>query len=253
MFLIITRRRVLSGIAGMVVLGVSSVLLWTAGAGQPAWGPVQVAVYHTHTTESFMPDLYGSAWRDRDPNEYSFTLDRARNMVRVGEALCRRLEELGINTVHDKTVHDVRGKAFAYQASRATVERLLGTYPTLRLVLDLHRDAPGRAQTVGTSAGAPTARIMFVIGRDNPRWRENYALAKRLLMVLLEEFPDLNRGIRMNPGKYNQDLAPHVLLVEVGGATASLEECIRGAERLAEVIARYLREQAPLRGVPAPR
>ncbi len=252
MFLIINRRRMLSGIAGMVVLGVGSALFWTAGAGEPVRGPVQVAIYHTHTTESFMPDLYGVE-AHKDPNKYSFTLDRARNMVKVGEALCRRLRELGISTVHDKTVHDIRGKKFAYQASRATVKRLLRTYPTLRLVLDLHRDAPGRAQTVGTSAGASTARIMFVIGRDNPRWRENYALAKGLLMVLLEEFPDLNRGIRMNPGKYNQDLAPHILLVEVGGATASLEECIRGAERLAEVIARYLREQAPPLRAPAPR
>ena len=52
--------------------------------------------------------------------------------------------------------------------------------------------------------------------------------------------PGLIKSIFMAKGNYNQDLAPHSILLEVGTHTNSLEEAEVGAREFAEVLPQFL-------------
>ncbi len=210
-------------------------LSWNLADGQPA-----VLIYHSHATESFSPT---SAY---DETSDYHTLDTEQNMVSVGAHLASLLEAQGIKVIHDTALHDEPSYTDAYISSRKSVQDYLKAYPTIRLVLDLHRDAyedeNGNqvAQTV-FSQGTRIAPLMFVVGSDygggnHPNWQENLALALKLQTLIDERCPGICRNINLRSQKFNQDLSPNTLLVEVGSAGNSHDEALRAAEILASGI-----------------
>ena len=212
-------------------------LSWDLADGQPA-----VLIYHSHATESFSPP---SAY---DETSDYHTLDTSQNMVSVGAHLASLLEAQGIRVIHDTTLHDAPSYTDAYGNSRKSVQDYLKTYPTIRLVLDLHRDAyedeNGNqvAQTV-FSQGTRIAPLMFVVGSDygggnHPNWQENLALALKLQTLISNNCPGICRNINLRSQKFNQDLSPGTLLVEVGSAGNAHDEAIRAVEILASGIVR---------------
>lgn len=198
-----------------------------------------VLILHTHATESYSGEEYAqsSAYR---------TLDEHYNMVSVGEELARLLEEAGIQVIHDTTLHDYPSYTGSYEEARQTVRRYLEEYPSIQLVLDLHRDAAEdeNGNQVATTTRLPigeTAQLMLVLGSDaggleHPGWERNLALAVKLQAALEKQNPGITRPTRLTTQRYNQDLLPGMLLVEVGAAGNTRAQALLAMEPLSQAI-----------------
>lgn len=197
---------------------------WELRGHQPT-----VLIFHSHATESYSDT--GAAYR---------TTDEDRNMVSVGARVAEILEAEGIRVIHSRTLHDHPSYDGAYASSRQEVKALLEQYPSVRLVLDLHRDASdtadGQLRTAVRLSQGSAARLMLVMGGGHDRWEENLSLALKLQLQLEAEAPGITRPIDLRTGRFNQDLCTGTLLVEVGGAGDSHAEALAAAEILARAI-----------------
>lgn len=213
---------------------------FAAAAGEE--GP-QVLIVHTHGSEAYtMP-----AGQEYVPSGDCRTTDNSCNVVRVGEELAKTLEEAGLTVLHDTTLHDYPEYSGAYGRSLTTVEGYLQKYPTISLVLDVHRDAvsdgEGNAyKVVSNVAGLNAAQMAFVIGTDgggleHPNWRENLKLAAAVQQRLTEDFPTLMRPITVRNSRYNQHTTAGSLLIEMGAAGNSLDEALLSARLLGRAVA----------------
>lgn len=210
----------------------------------PQEGP-QVLIVHTHACEAYTPDGT-DVYLESDTSR---TLDTDYNMVRVGREVKAVLEEMGLTVLHDETLHDYPSYNSAYTNSRATVETYLEQYPSIRIVLDLHRDALVAAdgtiyKAVTTIDGEPTAQVMLVMGSDNggnfPLWQENLTLAFQIQKSMDTLYPTLARPITLRSSHYNQYLSTGALLVEVGCHGNTLQEALRGARLFARAAGQVL-------------
>lgn len=208
----------------------------------------QVLIYHTHTTESFLPE---ADWYDDKYPTRSF--DSERNVTAVGDALCEALAKRGISSVHDCTVHDYPSFTGAYANSAETIKRNLEQYPSIKIVIDLHRD--GIVNTDG-SLSAPVAEIngknaaqfMIISGCDDgtmdmPNYIENFKLACLLQNCAENAYPELARAVLFDYRRYNQHLSSGALLIEVGSHGNSLGEVVYTGELLGNVIADALQKR----------
>lgn len=201
--------------------------------------PPLVLVYHTHTTESFSPELILDPMErvNHDPMREAFSTDPNLNVSRVGHELANALGELGLSAQHIATVHDPggwEGRAGAYHRARETILPLVAAARQPVLVIDVHRDSV--TQTVPV-ADRTAAGVLFVVARQNPWWQWNYTFTRRLDAALEAVAPGLSRGILITEGRYNEDLSPLAILVEIGGTDSTMEQCLYSARILAGVLA----------------
>lgn len=203
-------------------------------------GP-KVLILHTHTTESYTKadgDTYveTSAYR---------TLDPGHNMLYLGDLLESMLEDAGIGVIHDETFHDYPSYNGAYDHAAAAIRELLEQYPTIELVLDLHRDAAdtayGQLVTQCSVGGTTAAQLMMVVGTGagrttQPDWESNLSLALKLQTLLERENPGICRDVHLARPRYNHHLGSHSLLIEIGAAGNTLEESAIAARQLAAAI-----------------
>ncbi len=197
-----------------------------------------VLILHSHATESYT--------RTYQETTAYHTMDTEQNLISIGRHLANLLEEGGIHVLHDTALHDTPSYSEAYTNSRASVQDYLNRYPSIRLVLDLHRDSYEDAegnQIVRTvfSQGTQLAQLMFVVGTDygglnHPAWEENFALALKLQTQLEGICPGICRSIHLQSQRYNQDLSPGALLIEVGASGNTQQEALLTTEVLAEGI-----------------
>jgi stage II sporulation protein P len=202
-------------------------------------GPL-VGVYHTHATESFLPEI------KKSQAAQAFSSDTSETVVRVGEMLASELEtRYRIPVVHSRTVHDSETRVGAYYRSEQTVKALLDKYPSCGYLVDVHRDSQPRNITAVTIRGKPYARILLVIGTDNPKWVRNYELSRKISDRLEEAYPGISRGILYASAFYNQQYSPNAILVECGGVGNTMEECKNSMEALAWALASLMLPAAP--------
>jgi stage II sporulation protein P len=200
-----------------------------------------VAIYHTHTGESYVP----SSGKERE-------VGREGDIVQVGAALAQGLEAHGIGVLHVRKVHDQEPWRLAYTRSRATVRQLKEQYPSLQLFIDLHRDGirnPKTAKDVTTTTVGEqsVARVMLYVGSERggksfPNREKVMAFNDKLQRIMEQLYPGLARPI-FTKGLFphNQDLADNFLLVEIGDARLNnKEEALRGAGLLADSLALLL-------------
>ena len=212
-------------------------LCWNLDQGTPA-----VLILHSHGTEAYTPTP-GQEYADFGSYR---TRDNAHNMVAVGKTLTEALEAAGIRVIHDITLHDDPSYNAAYPNARRTLQYWLELYPDIQLVIDLHRDAATQidGSQYATSAwvdGQEIAQLMLVMGTHSaslphPNWEENLSVALKLMVQLERLAPGITRATTLATSRYNQDLHPAMLLVEVGSAGNSLEQAKAAAKILAEAI-----------------
>ncbi len=199
----------------------------------------QVLIIHTHATESFMrenKDYYTEqdTARTRD-NEY--------NMVALGKIISDRLNAAGIKTIHDTTQHDYPSYNESYSRAANTICSYTEKHPSIKIVIDLHRDAISANDTdkvkVATEInGKKAAQIMLVMGSQSggvknfPNWKENLKLAVRLQQTVEVMYPTLARSIHFMPKNYNESLTTGSMLIEIGTDGNTLEEAKYSAELL---------------------
>ncbi len=225
-----------------------------AGLQLPAFpvgeAPV-VLILHTHASEAYLPE--GSAYIEGELGDISHSEDATRNVLAVGEALCRRLNQNGVPTLQCRELHGIAGSLRgSYEGAADCIAAYLAQYPSIRYVIDLHRDGilDASGNCVRTLAGggeSPMAQVMAVVGSDgngtaSPHWQSNLALALGLYDGLQESCQTLTRPISLRNASYNQELAARSLLLEIGSSGNSVSEAVRTAEAVGDVLARMIRQ-----------
>ena len=214
----------------------TSRLDWKLDDGAPA-----VLILHSHGSEAFQKQ----PGQDYQELVNTRTTDTDYNMIAVGDHLAKLLENAGIRVIHDRTMHDIPSYNDAYTNARASAEDYLAQYPSIRLVLDLHRDsatnADGSLYATGVQVeGETIAQLMLVMGSDaaypHPHWEENLSVALKILAMLERQVPGISRPASLRASRYNQDLHPAMLLVEVGSSGNTLAQAMAAVDYLANAI-----------------
>ena len=209
-----------------------------------------VLIFHTHTTESYQ-------YIDRDyyaANHPSRNNSSDRNMVRIGKAIASQIEKAGYKVIHAEKIHDGKYSG-AYSRSRQTVEEYLKKYPSIKVVLDVHRDAIEQSSKVkikptATINGRKTAQVMIITGCQEsnnaiegfPNWRKNLTFAVHLQNEMEKSFPGLTRPVFFCPRKYNMDLTTCSLLLEIGRDANTLEEAYYAGLCVGKSVAQLLKK-----------
>lgn len=202
----------------------------------------QILIYHTHSQEAFLDSRKG------------VTED---TVVGIGDLLTEILEEkYGYNVIHDRGVYDlVDGKLDrneAYKYARKAVLKILEENPSIEVIIDLHRDGNDKRSTIIN--GQETAQIMLLNGLsrnqngpntsiDNPNLQDNLAFSLQLQLKSLELYPGLFYKNYLQAYRYNLDLRPKSILVELGTHKNTLRSAIKAMEPFAEVLDAVLKGQ----------
>jgi stage II sporulation protein P len=207
----------------------------------------QILIIHSHGSESYTPPegteiTYSGNHR---------TTDTRYNVVRVGDEMAEVFAEAGISVLHDRTLYDYPSYNEAYDRALAAIETYKTEYPSLRFVLDIHRDAiedteGNEYKVVSVIEGQGTAAQMTLVmgsdgsGLEHPQWKENLKLAIALQNQILGSYPTLMRPLLLRNSRYNQHMTTGSLLVEVGAAGNSPDEAALAGRLFAQQMVELL-------------
>lgn len=207
-------------------------------------GPL-VLIYHTHTSEGY--NTTGDHYNSDSPTH---STDNEKNTVAVGKAFADALLALGIESVQctdrlDTSYND------AYDVSYTTIQKYLKEYPSIKIVIDMHRDSIVDSENikyrpVTDIQGIQAAQLMMVVGMstytENEFVDENFRFAVNLANVLEENFPGITRSVMLKNSTFNQELCANSILVEMGTTGNTITEAKRSAVFLASAVAQLLYE-----------
>ena len=205
----------------------------------------QVLIYHTHTTESFEPYV-----REHYDTSFNYrSTDETKNVVMIGDAIQAELEAKGIGVIHARTIHDYPSYNGSYDRSRETIIPILEEYPSIKVALDIHRDAISGDgfiyQPYVEINGREAAQIMIISGCDDgtlgmPEYIKNFHFACSLQQQIEGDFAGLTRPILFDYRHYNQDLTTGSLLIEVGSHGNTLEQVQYSGQLIGQSLAQLL-------------
>lgn len=208
-----------------------------------------VLIVHTHTTESYTP----SEKYNYTPSDTDRTTDKSFNMVRVGDEIEKVLTAQGIKVYHDTTMNDYPSYNGSYNRSALSIENHIKSDSSIRIVLDVHRDAiegknGEKIKHTTEIDGKTAAKVMLVVGSDisglkHDNWKENMRFAAQLQRHTASLYPTLCRPINFRSQRFNQQLAPGGIIVEVGTNGNTLDEAILGAHYFAISLADFIKLQ----------
>lgn len=205
----------------------------------------QILIYHTHgASESFIDSKPG---------------DKSESVVGVGAYLAQVLEEeYGYCVIHDETEYDrVNGKIDrnkAYNQSLAGMKKWLEKYPSIEVVIDLHRDGVGNKVVRTTDIqGKKTAQVMFFNGLSrsqkgaidylyNENLQANLAFSLQCKIAAMQTYPDFTKPIYLKSYRYNLHLMERSMLIELGNENNTVEEAMNAMPPLADVLNQVLSE-----------
>ena len=206
----------------------------------------QILIYHSHSQETYADSRAGN---------------QEDTVVGVGEVLVSLLQETyGFGVIHVTDTFDIINgeidRSSAYDYAREKVEQVLAQYPSVEVVIDLHRDGVAEDRHLVTEVnGEPTAQIMFFNGLSyssqngtieylpNPNIKDNLAFSFQMELVSKEYFPGLCRAVYLSSLRYNLHLKPRAVLVEVGAQTNTVEEAKNAMTPLAWILNKVLKGQ----------
>lgn len=199
----------------------------------------KILIYHTHSQESFA---------DSEPGDVYGTV------LGLGDTLTDILQEkYGVAVYHERGVFDMidgqLDRSEAYSLALPVIEQILSENPSIKVVIDLHRDGVNEdTRLVTTINGKPTAKIMFFNGlcrgatsgengyMQNPYLKDNLAFSLQMQLKAAELYPDFTRRIYLRSYRFNMHVMPRTLLVECGAQTNTVEEAHNAMEPLADIL-----------------
>lgn len=221
-----------------------ALLLRPSALDADAEGP-KVLIVHTHSSEAYTQE---AGW-EYDSSDPLRTENPDRSVIRIGTRIAEILEDHGIETLHDTALNDYPSYNGAYERMRLTIEDYLADYPSIQMVLDIHRDAAEDAagMPVAFTAevdGQHCAQLMLVVGTDqggltHPDWAENLANSLKVQALLNRIAPGLCRDIDLRTERFNQHETPGSMLVEFGCTGNTLAEALRSAEYLGQALCTF--------------
>ncbi len=184
------------------------------------WKDRPIAIYHTHSDESYLP------------SDGKISIPFNGGIFQVGSTIRGSLERAGAKALHDLTPHDPHD-ANAYSRSRKTAVSLIkNTNPVA--IFDVHRDGIDDPEFYHRKvADENFTQIRIVIGRQNPKMEANLEFAKKFMAFANKKHPGIVKEIFMANGNYNQDLMSTALLFEAGTYTNYKSEAQKGIDFLA--------------------
>ena len=201
-------------------------------------GP-EILIMHTHGSEAYAQEGT-NVYNETDTAR---TTDTQYNIIRVGDEIERIFTEMGLSVIHDRTLYDYPSYNGAYERSRVAVEQYLRDYPSIKIVLEVHRDAlVGEDGTVYKAVteidGAKTAQVLMVMGSDDgglphPNWDKNLSLSMRIQHRMNTLWPGLSRPTILRTSRFNQQLSQGSILVEIGSHGNTLQEALAGSQNFA--------------------
>ena len=207
---------------------------------KPAEEGPQILILHTHTTEAYTKGKKDT-YKETDTAR---TTDNDYNMVRVGEEMKNVFEEMGLSVVHDKTKYDYPSYTGSNSRALTGIQKMLKKYPTIQVVLDVHRDAiigsDGTSYAKKTEIdGEEVAQVMLVVGTNDmglthPKWKDHLTLAVQIQKNMLAIDSELPRPIDLRRQRFNEHATPGSLLVEVGTSGNTLKQALAGARLFAQ-------------------
>ena len=207
-----------------------------------------VLVLHTHASEGYLPT--NVPYLEGELGEITYTHDAERNMLAVGKAFILGLQKNGITAIHCTVMHDESGLSGSYERAADSIKFFREHYPSIRYVVDLHRDAiltaEGEYVRAATEiAGESVAQILPVVGSnaggwEHDAWEGNLALALQLRQALNQNNTALCRPVMLRNSTYNQEMAPHAILLEIGTGANSISEAIAAATLAGEAFGKVI-------------
>ena len=198
----------------------------------------QILIYHTHgATEGFVNERTGTTV----------------SVIEIGKKLAEMLEkEYGYSVIHDETPYDkVNGsidRNKAYNQSLEGMKNALEKYPSIQIMIDLHRDGVGSEDKRTTVIdGKRMAKFMLFNGLSrnkegnidylyNPNLEGNLAFSLQLKLKAMELYPTITRPNYLKGYRYNLHLREKSLLIELGNQNNSSQEALNALEPMAEIL-----------------
>lgn len=213
---------------------------------EPKSDESKVLLYFTHNYEAFEPVT-------KAKNGKIAASHQSENIVKFGEKLKTQLDFNGVSTdilpvdnqleMQKKNIHYSR----SYKAIRPYVEKRLQE-EKYDLIIDLHRDSVGAKATTMEHEGEKYAKVLFVVGVDHPSFKQNQQKVELIKNEMEQLVPGITRNIMLKgkslgDGKYNQDLDPSVILIELGGVGNQEDELNRTVSVIAKATASVLSQR----------
>lgn len=207
-----------------------------------------VLIFHTHTSEGY--EMIEREWYAEGYSGRSN--DPSLNIVRVGSEIAKCLTEAGYTVIHDKEIHDDT-YGTAYEHSGKNVQKYLEEYPSIQVVLDIHRDAihpenGNKIKPVAVINGKKAAQVMIITGAqenkitDFPNWEKNLCFTLHLQRQCEKMYPGLMRPVLFSPRKYNMYMSNCNVLLEMGSDVNTLDEAVYSGRMVANALAQMLKE-----------
>lgn len=198
----------------------------------------KVYIYNTHQLEEYSSKKY---------EEYNVTP----NVLMAAYIFREKLNSLSIPTIVEETeVNEIlkinSWKYYkSYDVTRMLINQARKDYSSLEYFIDLHRDSVSRDKTYIKINGKEYAKVMFLIGLENKNYKENLEFTEGLNDLINKKYPGLSRGIYKKQGEgvngvYNQDIDPHVILIELGGVDNTIDEVTNTIDVLSDLLFEYI-------------
>lgn len=199
----------------------------------------QILILHTHgASESFIDSRKG---KQED------------SIIGVGSCLAQILsEKYGYQVIHDKTEYDkINGKIDrnkAYNNAYNGLQKTLKKYPSIQVVIDLHRDGVGNSVKRTTIVdGKKTAQVMFFNGLSrnssgdiaylhNDNLQGNLAFSLQLKIASMKHFESFARPVYLKGYRYNMHVRQRYTLIELGNENNTVEEAKNAAAPIAMIL-----------------
>lgn len=193
----------------------------------------QILIFHTHAHEWFADSRDGV---------------REDTVVGVGDELTRILtEEYGYNVIHYAKQYQAK---YAYNEALPDLKALLKKYPSIKVILDVHRDGVAENTKTHTSVtinNETMAKLMFfnglcrntkgpIAGYQNPNLKMNLAFSLQMRLYAMETFPQLTKYNFLKSWRYNMHMMERYSLVEVGDNNNTVAEAKAAMKPLAAII-----------------
>jgi stage II sporulation protein P len=168
----------------------------------------------------------------------------------VGSEIAKKLQNTyGIGTIQIKTIHDLPDYNMAYTNALKTITSTLNKYPSIKVVIDIHRDGIAGDMPFNTTTtvnGKKAARVMPVIGTSasglpHPFWKDNAIFGIKFAFEINKIAPGLSRPVYISEYRYNQHISKGSIIIEVGGDGNSISEAVVSASYIADAIAAVIK------------
>lgn len=197
-----------------------------------------IYLYNTHQTEKY----------------FQGNLSYKPTIVHASKYLKEKFDNSGLFTIlENKNVSEVLDKngwsyGSSYRVSRSFLEDTLNNNPSIKYLFDIHRDAGSHDYTTLCVNDKCYAKLLFLIGLENPNYMENQKYAEELSKRVNLKLKGLSKGILQKQGKkvngiYNQDYSNRTILIEVGGENNTMNEVYNSLDILSEVLIDYIKEE----------